>query len=163
MFGQCIKIGFKTSNIPTEILPGLISEEDLDAAMSNQQQHDNSFEILEHQGEEQTEIQTMREEIAAVAVSRQTDDEDIADVEEECEFAQRDVVDAEVMQDEFERGIGMEEENEDDENPPLSPLFLRQIRITRKRIFARENLKLQAKKMTKLSDKKYPSAEVEFR
>ena len=160
MFGQCIKIGFKTSNIPTEILPGLISEEDLDAAMSNQQQHDNSFEILEHQGEEQTEIQTMREEIAAVAVSRQTDDEDIADVEEECEFAQRDVVDAEVMQDEFERGIGMEEENEDNENPPLSPLLLRQIRITRKGIFARENLKLQAKKMTKLSDKKYPSAEV---
>ena len=156
-----MKIGLKTSNIPTEILPGLISEEDLDAAMSNQQQHDNSFEILEHQDEEQTKIQTMREERAAVAVSRQIDDEDIVDVEEECEFAQRDVVDAEVMQDEFERGIDMEEENEDDENPPLSPtLCQRQIRITRKRIFARENLKLQAKKMTKLSDKKYPSAEV---
>ena len=52
----------------------------------------------------------MREERAAVAVSRQIDDEDIADVEEECKFAQRDVVDAEVMQDEFERGIGMEDE-----------------------------------------------------
>ena len=38
MFGQCMKIGLKTSNIPTEILPGLISEDDLDAAMSNQQQ-----------------------------------------------------------------------------------------------------------------------------
>ena len=100
MFGQCMKIGLKTSNIPTEILPGLISE-DLDAAVSNQQQHDNSFEILEHQDEEQTEIQTMREERAAAAVSRQTDDEDIADVEEECEFAQGDVVDAEVMQDEL--------------------------------------------------------------
>ena len=36
----------------------------------------------------------------------------------------------------------------------------RQIKITRKRIFARENLKLQAKKMTKLSHKRYPSAEV---
>ena len=126
-----MKIGLKTSNIPTEILPGLISEEDLDAAMSNQQQHDNSFEILEHQDEEQTKIQTMREERAAVAVSRQVDDEDIADVEEDCEFAQRDVVDAEVMQDEFERGIDMEEENEDDESPPLSPtLCQRQIRIT---------------------------------
>ena len=65
------------------------------------------------------------------------------------------------MQDEFERGIGMVEENEDDENPPISPtLCQRQIRITRKRIFAKENLKLQAKKMTKLSDKKYPSAAV---
>ena len=61
----------------------------------------------------------MREERAAVTVSRQIDDEDIADVEEECEFAERDVVDVEVMQDEFERGIGMEEENEDRENPPL--------------------------------------------
>ena len=61
----------------------------------------------------------MREERAAVTVSRQIDDEDIADVEEECEFAKRDVADAEVMQDEFERGIGMEEENEDRENPPL--------------------------------------------
>ena len=61
----------------------------------------------------------MREERAAVTVSRQIDDEDIGDVEEECEFAERDVVDAEVMQDEFERGIGMEEENEDRENPPL--------------------------------------------
>ena len=161
MFGQCMKIDLKTSNIATEILPGLISEEDLDAAMSNQQQHDNSFEILEHQDEERTEIQTMREERAPVAVSRQIDDEDIADAEEECEFAQRDVVDAEVMQDEFERGIGMEEENEADENPPLSPtLCQRQIRITRKRIFARENLKRQAKKMNKLSDKMYPSAEV---
>ena len=150
-FGQCMKIGLKTSNIPTEILHGLISEEDLDAAMSNQQQHDKLFEILEHQDEEQIEIQTMREERAAVAVSRQIDDEEIADVEEECEFAQRDVVAAEVMQEEFGRGIGMEEGNEDDENPPLSPtLCQRQIRITRKRIFARENLKLQAKKMTKL-------------
>ena len=65
------------------------------------------------------------------------------------------------MQDEFERGIGMEKENEDDENPPLSPTFCqRQIRITRKHIFARQNFKLQAEKMTKLSDKKYPSAEV---
>ena len=129
--------------------------------LSNQQQHNNSFEILEHQDEEQKEIQTIREERAAVAVIRQIDDEDIADVEEECEFAQRDVVDAEVMQDEFERGIGMEEENEDDENPPLSPtLCQRQIRITGKHVFARENLKLQAKKMTKLSDKKYLSAEV---
>ena len=97
MFGQCMKIGLKTLNIPTEILPGLISEEDLDVAISNQQQHDNSFENLEHQDEEQTEIQTMREERAAVAVSRQIDDEDIADVEEEYEFAQRDVADAEVM------------------------------------------------------------------
>ena len=148
--------GLKCS--PYEVL---ISEEDLDATMSNQQQHDHSFEILEHQDEEQTEIQTMREERAAVAVSRQIDDEDIADIEEECEFVQRDVVDAEVMQDEFERGIGMEEENEDDENPPLSPtLCQRQIRITRKCIFARENLKLQAKKITKLSGKKYPSGEV---
>ena len=156
MFGQCMEIGLKTSNIPTEIFPGLISDEDLDATMSNQQQHDNSFEILDHQDEEQTEIQTMREERAAVAVSRQIDDEDVADVEEECEFAQRDVVDAEVMQDEFERRIGMEEENEDDENPPLSPtLCQRQIRITQKRNFARENLKLQTKKITKLSDKKY--------
>ena len=103
----------------------------------------------------------MREERAAVAVSRQIDDEDIADVEEEYEFAQRDVADAEVMQDEYERGIGMEEENEDDENRPLSPTVCqRQIRIILKRIFARENLKLQTKKMTKLSDKKYPSAEV---
>ena len=93
----------------------------------------------------------MREERAAVAVSRQINDKDIADVEEEREFAQGDVVNVEVMQGEFERGIDMEEENEDDENPPLSPtLFQRQIRITRKRIFARENLKLQAKKMTKL-------------
>ena len=122
MFGQCMKIGLKTSNIPTETLLGLISEENFHAVMSNQQQHDNSFEILEHQDEEQTEIQTMREERATVAESRQIDDEDIADVEEEYEFAQRDVVDAEVMQDEFERGIGMEEENkEHDENPPLSP------------------------------------------
>ena len=55
----------------------------------------------------------------------------------------------------------MEEENEDDGNPTLSrTLFQRQIRITRKCIFPRENLKLQAKKMTKISDKKYPSAEV---
>ena len=55
----------------------------------------------------------------------------------------------------------MEEEKEDDENPPLSPtLCQRQIKITRKCIFARENLKLQAKKTTKLSDKKYPSSEV---
>ena len=93
----------------------------------------------------------MREERAAVAVSRQINDKDIADVEEEREFAQGDVVNVEVMQGEFERGIDMEEENEDDENPPLSPtLFQRQIRIIRKRIFARENLKLQAKKMTKL-------------
>ena len=161
MFCQCMKIGLKTSNIPTESLPGLISVEDLDAAMSNQQQHGNSFDILEHQDEEQTEIQTVREERAAVAVSRQIDDEDIVEVEEECEFAHRDVVDAEIMQDEFERGIGMEEENEDDENPPLSPtLCQHQVRITRKSIFARENLKLQAKKMTKLSDKKYPSTEV---
>ena len=103
----------------------------------------------------------MREERAAVAVNRQIDDEDIADVEEACEFAQRHVVDAEVVQDEFERGVGMEEENEDDESPPLSPtLCQRQIRITRKRIFAKENLKLQAQKITKLSDKKYPSAAV---
>ena len=101
MVGQCMKIGLKTSNIPTEILPGLISEEDLDAAMSNQQQHDNSFEISEHQDEETTEVQTMREKRATVAVSRQIDDEDIADVEEECAFAQRDVVDAEVMHYEF--------------------------------------------------------------
>ena len=159
MFGQCMKSGLKTSNIPTEILPGLISEEDLDGAVSNQ--HDNLSELLEHQDEEQTEIQTMREERAAVAVSRQIDDEEIANGEEECEFAQQDVVDAEVMQEEFERRIGIEEENEDDENPPLSPtLCQRQIRITRKRIFARKNLKLQAKKMTKLSDKKYSSAEV---
>ena len=74
--------------IPIEILPGLISKENLDAAMSDQQQQGNSFEILEHQDEEQTEIQTMREERAAAAVSSQIDDEDIADVEEECEFAQ---------------------------------------------------------------------------
>ena len=161
MFGQCMEIGLKTSNISTEIFLGLIIEEDLDAAMSNQQQHDNSFEILEHQDEEQTEIQTMREERAAVAGSRQIDDEDIADVEEECEFAKRDVVGAEVIQDEFERRIGVEEENEHDENAPLSPtLCQRQIRITQKCIFAGESLKLQAKKMTKLSDKKYPSAEV---
>ena len=143
MFGQCMKIGLKTSNIPTEILPGLISEENLDVAMSNQQQQDNSFDILEHQYEERTEIPMMREERAAVPVSSKIDDEDIADVEEECEFAQRDVVDAEVMQDEFERGIGMEEETEDDENSTLSPtLCQRQIRITQKCIFERENLKL---------------------
>ena len=43
--------GLKCS--PYEVL---ISEEDLDATMSNQQQHDHSFEILEHQDEEQTEI-----------------------------------------------------------------------------------------------------------
>ena len=93
----------------------------------------------------------MREERAAVAVSRQINNKDIADVEEEREFAQGDVVNAEVMQGQFERGIDMEEENEDDENPPLLPTLLqRQIRIKRKRIFARENLKLQAKKMTKL-------------
>ena len=65
------------------------------------------------------------------------------------------------MQDESERGIGMEEENEGDESPPLSPTLSQpQIIITRKRIFARANLKLQAKKMTKLSDKKCLSAEV---
>ena len=45
MFGQCMKIGLKTSNIPTEILPGLISEEDLDNAISNQQQHATRLKI----------------------------------------------------------------------------------------------------------------------
>ena len=41
IFGQCMKVGLKTSNIPTEILPSLICEEDLDAALPNQQKHDN--------------------------------------------------------------------------------------------------------------------------